>query len=184
MPTGWTSTPSSNSSGGFGHAQQVQIAECLGVPVSEISYNPPEADSPEFDGPNGLPSVDDGIQVFPNATIAQQQFNTLDSARTPQCLTEVFTANESQLEKTMPAGSKISRLTTTTIPFTTLADGSTALLIRFTVTAQGQSLGFAISLIAVLDGRFGITLEGTNETSPMSPSYLHGLAALNVSRLP
>jgi hypothetical protein len=184
LPTSWTSTPSSNSSGGFGHAQQVQLAHCLGVPVSEISYNPPEVDSPEFDGPGGLPSVDDGIQVFPNAAIARQQFNTLVSPQTPQCLTDVFTSNESELEQSLPAGSTISRLTTTTIPFTPLADASTGLLVRFTVTAQGQSLGFAISLIAVLDGRFGITLEGTNETSPMSPSYLHRLAALNVSRLP
>jgi hypothetical protein len=184
VPASWTSTPATGNSGGLTHAQQVQIAQCLGVPLSEIAYNPPEVDSPEFDGPGGLPSIDDAIQVFPTAAIARQQFNMLLSPRTPQCLTEVFIASESQLKKTLPAGSTISKLTTTTIPFAQLADGSAGLLIRFTVTVQDRNVGFALSLIAVLDGRYGITLEATNETSPMSPSYLHGLAAINVSRLP
>jgi hypothetical protein len=184
LPASWTSTPSSSNSGtGLKHSEQVQLAQCLGVPLSDISYNPPEVNSPEFAGPGGLPSVNDGIQVFPSAAVAKLQFDTLMSPQTPHCLTQVFVSDEAQLEASFPSGSKVTGVSVTTVPFAPLADRSIALLLRFTVAAGGQTYKVAGTLIAVLDGRFGITLEGTNLTQPMSSTYLHELAALNVSRL-
>jgi len=65
LPSGWTSTKSSNNNSSFPGA--AQLASCLGVPKSIITNNPPTASSPEFDSKNHLQSVNDSVQIYPSA---------------------------------------------------------------------------------------------------------------------
>ena len=63
LPSGWTSTKSSNNNSSFPGA--AQLAGCLGVPTSVITNNPPTANSPDFDSKSQLQTVGDSVSTTP-----------------------------------------------------------------------------------------------------------------------
>ena len=88
LPTGWTSTSSSNNNSSFPGA--AQLAKCLGISSSIITNNPPTANSPEFDSQDQLESVSDSVAVYPSAKAARADHASLTNAKTPSCLTQAL----------------------------------------------------------------------------------------------
>jgi hypothetical protein len=91
LPSGWTAAPATPSTPDDA-ALNARMASCLGVPVSQLSPNVESADTPEFDAPGGLPTVQDSVQVFPSTTSASADFGLASSPKTPSCFTDVLGA--------------------------------------------------------------------------------------------
>ena len=84
LPAGWTT--SSNGGNSSNTPTQLSLAKCLGTSVSEVNYNPPTANSPEFDQNSDGLSVNDSVSVFPNVKVATEQFDLFNSTRSPACM--------------------------------------------------------------------------------------------------
>ena len=109
MPSGWTSTKSSNNNSSFPGA--VQLASCLGVPTSVIFDNPPSANSPDFDSKNHLQTVSDSVWIYPSVTAAQVDFASLADSKTPSCLTQVLNGSgRPALESQLGSGASVGNI--------------------------------------------------------------------------
>ena len=82
-----------------------------------VNYNPPEADSPNFNETALNLQVQDSVDVFPNVKIATQQFNLL-SGKSLGCVTEVFNSSaiKAMLTREIGKGAKVGTITASSLP--------------------------------------------------------------------
>src|SRR5271155_4055523 len=102
FPSAWTTSLSSN--GDRSPLDDSELASCLGVPLSQLSLNPPRADSPDFNQNKKKLSVDNEVSVFSSSAVALQQFNLFENTKTPGCIANTFNSPSvrSQFSKSLP----------------------------------------------------------------------------------
>jgi hypothetical protein len=148
FPSGWTTTPYSNSGGSPGLKQ---IAACLHVPVSVVNYNAPEANSPNFNDNALNLQIQDSVDVFPNLKIATQQFDLL-SGKSLGCVIEVFNspALKALLTREIGKGSKVGTITASALPSPAPGNESNAFVIRVPATYKGVALTADIEIVTIM----------------------------------
>ena len=184
FPSGWTTTPYSNSGGSPGLKQ---IAACLHVPVSVVNYNAPEADSPNFNYTALDLQVQDSVEVFPNLKIATQQFNLL-SGKSLGCVTQVFNSSsmKAQFSRAIGEGSKVGTITASALPSPAPANESNAFVIRIPAMYRGLTITVNIETVTIMAKS---KTEGAQLTfsysslSKVPASLVSHLEAVTVARL-
>ncbi|MGB8196202.1 MAG: hypothetical protein WCF25_04255 [Acidimicrobiales bacterium] len=148
FPSGWTTSPYSNSGSSPGLKQ---IASCLHVPVSVVNYNAPEADSPYFNETALNLQVQDSVDVFPSVKIATQQFNLL-SGKSLGCVSEVFNspAVKAMLTREIGKGAKVGTITASALPSPAPDNESNAFLLRVPGTYRGVTLTVEIETVTIM----------------------------------
>jgi hypothetical protein len=184
FPSGWTTTPYSNSGGSPGLKQ---IAACLHVPVSVVNYNAPEADSPNFNDTALDLQVQDSVDVFPNLKIATQQFDLL-SGKSLGCVAEVFNtpAMKAQFSRAIGKGSKVGTITVSALPSPAPGNESNAFVMRVPTTYRGVTLTAVIETATIMakSKTEGAQLTITyTSLSKIPASLVSHLEAVTVERL-
>ena len=148
FPSGWTTSPYSNSGGSPGLKQ---IAACLHIPLSVVNYNPPEAGSPNFNETALNLQVQDSVDVFPNVKIATQQFNLL-SGKSLGCVTEVFNSSaiKAMLTREIGKGAKVGTITASSLPSPAPDNESDAFVIHIPATYRGVTLTVEIETVTIM----------------------------------
>lgn len=149
FPSGWTTTPYSNSGGSPGLKQ---VAACLHVPISVVNYNPPEANSPNFNDTVLDLQVQDSIDVFPNVKIATQQFDLFAASKSLSCFLEVFNspALKAMLTREIGKGSTVGTITGTALPKPVPDNESSSFVIRVPATYKGVTLTVDIETATIM----------------------------------
>jgi len=182
MPSGWTSTKSSNDNSPI--PGSAQIAHCLGVPVSHITYNPPMVNSREFDSKNGLLSVDDSVSVFPSAKAARADIKTDEKENSTACLSANFNGpSKAALEKQLGSGVTVGSIKVARNPASYYGPHTTNLTLFLPVTRQGETINITISEVVFVKGQEEQTVTLTSAQVPFPTSLSQRLTALADSRL-
>ena len=183
LPPGWTTSPASNSNNTMGDAQ---IARCLGVPTSFISYNPPQVNSPEFDQRSTGLSVNDSIAIFPNAKILTAQYRLFASAKTVTCFSRVFNspALKSELARQIGPGATVGHMVVSRAPRPPGRDRGAAVQLVIPVTANGTSLTITMQEVIIVSGLRTVTLNLVSALGlPFPASLTTHLEAVSAQRL-
>jgi hypothetical protein len=139
FPKGWTTSSSSSSGNNLGNKQ---LAACLGVPVSEINFNAPTANSPEFDQNSTGLSVNDDVKIFPSVKVANEQFALFASPKSPVCIARAFNspAVKQQLAKGFGAGMTVGTITATSLKRPSVALKAVALGLNIPIKDNGKTI--------------------------------------------
>ena len=141
LPSGWTSTPSTNNDSSFPGA--TQLAGCLGIPTSIITDNPSTANSAEFDSKNQLQSVNDSVAVYPSAKAAEADHASLTNTKTPSCLTQVLNGSAREaLASQFGSGTTLGNILVSRSPATEFAPGSANFTAFMPISTHGVTLNF------------------------------------------
>jgi hypothetical protein len=167
MPKGWTSSKASNSNSPFPGA--AQLASCIGVPASVITYNAPSVSSPDFDSKNQLLNVDDSVQVYRSSKAAQADFASLANAKTPSCMTADLNG-PGRAEFDAQIGGGVGNVTVTRTPASDFAPHSTNFTMFLPVTTEGVTINVELILVDYVKGREEqtVVLSAFQSTFPTS----------------
>lgn len=183
FPSGWTTSPYNNSGGNLGDAQ---VAACLGVPTSFISYNPPQVNSPEFDQQSTGLSVNDSVAIFPSAKFLSEQFQLFSSARAAACFGRVFNSAtmKRELEHQMGPGSTMGHVTVTRSPRPPGRDKSAAITVVMPITVNGTTVSISMEMAIIVSKLRAATLSFLSTMGLTFPTSLAThLEAVSAQRL-
>jgi hypothetical protein len=182
MPSGWTSTKSSNDNSSFPGA--AQLASCLGISSSIINDNPPTVNSPEFDSKNQLQSVNDSVSVYPSAKDAQADHASLANPKTPSCLTQVLNGPaRSALESEVGSDATLGTILVSRSPASEFATGSANFTAFMPVTVHGVTLNLELMVVDYVKGQDEQTVVFTSVQSPFPASLARHLTTVARGRL-
>jgi hypothetical protein len=182
LPSGWTSTASSNSNSSFPGA--TQLARCLGIPTSIITNNPPTANSPEFDSKNQLESVNDSVAVYPSAQAARTDHASLANTKTPSCLTRVLNGPaRNALASQFGSGATLGNILVSRSPAAEFAPGSANFTAFMPITTHGVTLNFELTFVDYVKSRYEQTVVLTSVQTPFPATLARHLTTVAFGRL-
>jgi hypothetical protein len=182
LPSGWTSTKSSDDNSSFPGA--AQLATCLGISSSIISDNPPTVNSPEFDSKSQLESVNDSVSVYSTAKGAQADHASLTNPKTPSCLTQSFNGSaRSALESELGSGETLGTILVSRSPASEFAPGSANFTAFIPITAHGVTLNLELVVVDYVKGRDEQTVVFTSLQNPFPASLARHLTTVALQRL-
>jgi hypothetical protein len=150
MPKGWTSSKASNNNSPFPGA--AQLASCIGVPASVITYNAPSVSSADFASKDQLLSVGDSVQVYRSSKAAQADFSSLANAKTPSCMTADLNG-PGKAEFDAQIGGGAGNVTVTRTPASDYASHSTNFTMFFPIRTEGVTVNVELILVDYVKGR-------------------------------
>jgi len=167
LPKGWTSSKASNNNSPFPGA--AQLASCIGVPASLITYNAPSVSSPNFTSKDQLLLVGDSVQVYRSAKAAQADFSSLANAKTPSCMTADLNG-PGKAEFDAQIGGGVGNITVTRTPASDFAPHSTNFTMFLPVRAEGVTVNVELILVDYVKGREEqtVVLSAFQSTFPTS----------------
>ena len=185
FPSGWTTSSAGNNSPS--NLGVPQMASCLGVPAKVVNYNPPTANSPEFDLTNAGLSVNDSVAVFPSASIGRQQFNVYGSSSSPVCFAHALNTPsvKAVFERQIGDGAKIGLVAAGFVATPRVAKKATAMEIQIPFVLKGRSFQITITQVIILSKSLteGAELTFTSFLSPFPSSLESQLDATTAARL-
>jgi hypothetical protein len=182
MPSGWTSTKSSNNNSTFPGA--AQLAGCLGVPTSVITDNPPTVSSPEFDSKNHLQTVNDNVSIYPSVKAAQADFASLANPKTPSCLTQVLNGSAKlSLESQLGSGASVGNILVSRSPATYFAPKSANFTAFMPITSHAVTLNLELTVVDFVKSRVEQTVTLISIQSPFPVSLARHLTTVASGRL-
>jgi hypothetical protein len=151
MPKGWTSSKSSNGNSPFPGA--AQMASCIGVPTTVITYNAPSVSSPDFASKDQLLGVSDSVQVYSSSKAAQADFSSLANPKTPSCMTSDLNGpGKAEFDKEV-GGSGIGNVMVTRTPDSDYAPHTTNFTMYIPVTTKGVTVNVELVFVDYVKGR-------------------------------
>jgi hypothetical protein len=152
MPSGWTTSPSTNSgSGSFPGA--AQLAGCIGVPSKLIASNPPQVDSPNFHSKDQTVEVDDNVAVFPSVKNARAEYAAISNAKTAGCMATLMNGSfKSQIAASAGNGASVGTITVTKAR---APKGTTAYAMSVPITSQGVVIQLQLVIVYFIKGQYG-----------------------------
>jgi hypothetical protein len=181
MPKGWTSSKSSNSNSPFPGA--AQLASCIGVPTSVITYNAPSVSSPDFNSKDQLLSVADSVQVYQSTKAAQADFSSLANAKTPSCMTADLNGPGKAEFDAQIGGGGIGNVTVTRTPASDYAPHSTNVTMFLPITTKGVTVNVELILVDYVKGREEQTLALSAFQSTFPTSLARHLTSVAYGRI-
>jgi hypothetical protein len=182
MPDGWTSTRSSNNNSSFPGA--TQLADCLGVPTSVITDNPPTANSPEFASKNQLQTVNDSVSIYPSVKAARTDFASLANVKTPSCLTQVLNGSaRPALQSQFGSGVSIGNILVSRSPVREFAPGSANFTAFMPITTHAVTLNLELTVVDYVKAREEQTVTLISVQSPFPSSLARHLTTVAAGRL-
>ena len=165
-------------------SQEDQLAQCLGIPTSIITDNPPTVNSPEFDSKNQLQSVNDSVEVYPSAKAAKADHASLSNPKTPACLTQGLNgAARSDLESQFGSGASLGKILVSRSPASEFAPGSANFTAFLPVTTHGVTLNLELTVDDYVKGRTEQTVVFTSVQSPFPSSLAKHVTTAALGRL-
>jgi hypothetical protein len=169
MPKGWTSSKIGNSNSPFPGA--AQLAACIGVPTSVITYNAPSVNSPDFDSKSKLLSVGDSVQIYQSAKAAQADFSSIANAKTPRCMTSDLNGpGKAAFDEQIGGGPGVGNVTVTRTPKSDYAPHTTNFTMYFPITTKGVTVNVELVFVDYVKGRVeqSVALSAFQSTFPAS----------------
>jgi hypothetical protein len=172
MPKGWKTEKGTGSSSPNSFPGADQLASCIGVPASLVNSNPPQAVSPYFENKSGLLEVQDTVSVFPSPSAAKANFNALNNAKTPGCMTTLMNGSlKSQILGAAGKGATLGTITVTKASLSGFPAGSTGIVMALPITDQGVSINATLTAVYYLKGKLGQEVD-FNSYGPAFPVSL------------
>jgi len=165
MPSGWTSSPSTNSGGGS-FPGAAQLAGCIGVPSKLIASNPPQVNSPNFHSKDQTLEVDDNVSVFPSVKNARAEYAAISNAKTAGCMATLMNGPfKAQISSAAGNGASVGTITVTKAG---APRGTTAYNLGVPITSQGVVVPLHLVITYFIKGQYGqnITFYGYGTPFP------------------
>jgi hypothetical protein len=188
FPTGWTSTPQSDTSG-YPNVD-AEIAKCLGVSEEELNHKgPAHVDSPDFSDANNN-TVSSSVGYAPSVPQAQHEFAIISSPKVPACLGPAveklvtYAANHpSNASDTLPAGTTFGTPTVAPMSFPTFGDESVAYRVTIPVNTKSLTVSFYLDTVTARKGRAGAGLDFEGVGTPFPSDQEEHYTTLVVDRM-
>jgi hypothetical protein len=185
MPKGWKTEKGTGGGGGSSSFPgATQLASCIGVAASLVDSNPPQSVSPYFENKSGLLEVQDTVSVFPSVSSATANFNALNNAKTPACMTTLMNgALKAQIIAAAGKGATIGTITVTKASLAGFPAGSSGIVMALPITDQGISINATLTAVYYRKGKLGQEID-FNSYGPTFPvSLAKSLTATALHRL-
>jgi hypothetical protein len=186
FPPGWESTPAEEDEPDERFDEQ--LAECLGVDVSEIDPNNPKAGSPNFASSNGdqvtsqvafTPTVEDATDAL---ALRRQEGANECYAESFLAIIEDFLANPEEGEEA-PDDFEVGEPTVNEMSFGALGDESIAFRVTLPLEADGFSAEFYLDVVNVRVGRVGVSTTFQSVLTPFDTEEAARLTGVVVDRV-
>ena|ERR1035441_31833 len=186
FPKGWKSSPSGSGNSGSNNLGVKQMTACLGVSQNVVNYNPPSANSPDFDQQRSGLSVNDDVEIFPNASVATQQFGLYSARRAPTCMAVAFNTPsvKSQFARQLGAGVTIGKVTSARLPSPHVPVRATSLSLAIPIRDSGSTVTISMTIVIIVSTLKGSELTFISPSGKVFPATLESrLDLLSAERL-
>jgi hypothetical protein len=182
MPTGWTSSKTSNNNSHI--PGSAQLASCLGVPTSVITSSPPTAYSPQFASSNQQFQVEDSVSIYPSAKAARNDYASLANPKAPACLATILNGPaKASLSAGSGPGTSIGTISVTRTPATDYAPHSATFTAFLPLTENEQVINVQLTVVDYVKGNKEQTVTLTSVQTQFPTSLAQRLTAVAVGRL-
>jgi hypothetical protein len=182
FPVGWTAAASTADNSIIPGA--AQLAKCLGVPLSVVIGVPPTANSKQFTSSDEINSVADNVTVFKSAAAARADFNSIASAKAPNCLNTDFNGPaKAQLRSEFGTGATVGSVVVARNPKSAFGPGTTNVTIFFPVTQKGTTLNVELIIADYVKGNVEQTVQFIGIQPPVSPTLTKHLTTVADKRI-
>lgn len=173
FPRGWTSEPSDPRGDDESDAA---LERCLGLEVS--SADRPEARSPDFSVGDAITQASSAVERAPDTATVDREYAAITGPRFLGCVTRQFDA----LIAAEAAGAQFAPAKAERLPFPTSGDGTAAVRLTTTLSAEGQQLPFVADLVFVRKGLLEMSFSFVNAGGPFDAALAADLVGKVVAR--
>lgn len=175
VPTGWAAASNSNDSTDSEQFAK-QLNTCLGVPNAFGDPDRVSVDSPDFT--YAVASIQSTVEFAHTTAEARRDLALFKSAKMADCLKTTLSA----MVTSYAPGGQLSATDVQPLSVPQLADGSFALRMVFTITAQDGKVPLYVDVIGFLADRAEVTGSFTNVAVPLPPQIEQKLMDVMVTR--
>ena len=173
FPPGWTSEPSDDPDD---EEAEAALERCLGLEVG--SAERPEARSPDFSVGDAITRASSSVDRAPDLATVDREYAAITGPRFLDCATRQFDEVIAQ----QAAGAQFAPAKAARLPFPAFGDGTAAVRLTTTLSAQGRQLPFAADLVFVRKGLLGMSFSFINAGGPFEAALAADLVGKVVAR--
>ena len=173
FPAGWTSEPSDDAGQ---EEADAAMERCLGIEVSTAER--PRASSPDFSVGDAITQASSAVERAPDRATVDREYAAITGPKFLGCVQQQFDAaiaREAAGAQFAPA--KADRLT-----FPSQGDGTAAVRLTTTLSAEGQQVPFVADLVFVRKGVLELSFSFINAGGPFDAALAADLVGKVVAR--
>lgn len=173
FPRGWTSEPGDERGDDESDAA---LERCLGLEVSTADR--PEARSPDFSVGDAITQASSAVEKAPDAATVDREYAAITGPKFLDCVTRQFDT----LIAEEAAGAQFTPARAERLPFPAQGDGTAAVRLTTTLSAEGQQLPFVADLVFVRKGLLEMSFSFINAGGPFDAALAADLVGKVVAR--
>lgn len=173
FPPGWTSEPSDDRDD---EEAEAALQRCLGLEVGTAER--PEARSPDFSVGDAITQASSTVERAPDMATVDREYAAVTGPRFLDCATRQF--DEVIAEEA--AGARFTPAKAARLPFPAYGDGTAAVRLTTTLSAEGQQLPIVADLVFVRKGLLEMSFSFINAGGPFDDALASDLVAKVVAR--
>lgn len=173
FPPGWTSEPSDDPDD---EEAEAALRRCLGLEVGTAER--PEARSPDFSVGDAITQASSSVDRAPDMATVDREYAAITGPRFLDCATRQF----DELIAEEAAGAQFAPAKAARLPFPAYGDGTAAVRLTTTLSAEGQQLPIVADLVFVRKGLLGMSFSFINAGGPFDAALAADLVRKVVAR--
>lgn len=173
FPAGWTSEPSDDPDD---EEADAALQRCLGLEVSTAER--PEARSPDFSVGDAITQASSSVERAPDRATVDREYAAITGPRFLDCATRQF----DELIAQEAAGAQFAPAKAARLPFPAYGDGTAAVRLTTTLSAEGQQLPIVADLVFVRKGLLEMSFSFINAGRPFDAALAADLVGKVVAR--
>lgn len=173
FPPGWTSEPSDDRDD---EEADAALRRCLGLEVGTAGR--PEARSPDFSVGDAITQARSSVERAPDMATVDREYAAITGPRFLDCATRQFDAAIAR----EAAGAQFAPAKAARLPFPAYGDGTAAVRLTTTLSAEGQQLPFAADLVFVRKGLLEMSFSFIDAGGPFDAGLAADLVGKVVAR--
>lgn len=172
FPPGWTSEPSDDPD----EEADAALRRCLGLEVTTAER--PEARSPDFSVGDAITRASSSVERAPDMATVDREYAAITGPRFLDCATRQFDAAIAR----EAAGARFAPAKAARLPFPAYGDGTAAVRLTTTLSAEGQQLPIVADLVLVREGLLEMSFSFINAGGPFDAALAADLVGKVVAR--
>ena len=173
FPPGWMSEPSDDPGD---EEAEAALRRCAGLEVGTAER--PEARSPDFSVGDAITQASSSVDRAPDLATVDREYAAITGPRFLDCATRQFDEVIAQ-EAT---GAQFAPARAARLPFPAYGDGTAAVRLTTTLSADGQQLPIVADLVFVRKGLLGMSFSFINAGGPFDAALAADLVGKVVAR--
>ena len=182
MPSGWEVSPEDENADEQQDELNQAFADCLDIDVSEIDSDNPSAES-AF-GNTDDEEITSDVEVADSAGEVKEYLDRFRHPDGQQCYRDVISDAFAKSMLAEGEDLELGDITFNEVSFEDLGDDSIAFRLTVPVSSQGFEVELFVDVVAVAEGRVGVTTTFQSLFTPFDPEEALRLTEIVLDRIP